>query len=60
VPVNPQTDTVPVEQLMELRKSGQAPATSMPAVQFVPVPVAPPADQPANPGLSASPPASKK
>ena len=56
VPVKPDKETVPVEQLMELRKAGQPPATQAPAVQFVPVPMAPAADQPANPGLKASPP----
>jgi pilus assembly protein CpaC len=53
VPVNPEKETVPVEQLLELRKAGQAPAAPVaPTVQFVPVPVAPAPDQPANPGLS--------
>jgi pilus assembly protein CpaC len=61
VPVNPTNETVPVEQLLELRKAGQTPAVSLPpAVQFVPVPVAPAADQPASPGIAATPPASKK
>jgi len=58
VPVSPEQETVPVEQLMELRKAGQAPAAPAPPVQFVPVPVLPAADAPANPGVHAAPPAS--
>jgi pilus assembly protein CpaC len=61
VPVNPENETVPVEQLMELRKAGQAPAAPVaPNVQFVPVPAAPAQDQPANPGLSQTPMPAKK
>ena len=61
VPVKSEQETVPVEQLLELRKAGQAPAVPMPpAVQFVPVPMAPPPDPPANPSLSAAPMAAKK
>ena len=61
VPVHPESETVPVEQLLELRKAGQAmPAATPAAVQFVPVPVGPQADPPANPGLGATPPAAKK
>lgn len=57
VPVHPVEDTVPVEQLQQLRKS-QTPAATAPAVQFVPVPVSPDPAQPANPGLNpAAPPA---
>jgi pilus assembly protein CpaC len=58
VPVSPEQATVPVEQLMELRKAGQAPAATTPPVQFVPVPVPPAAEAPANPGVHAAPPAS--
>ncbi len=57
VPVKPERETVPVEQLIELRKAGQQPAPQTPAVQFVPVPVAPGVEQPPNPGLQAAPPA---
>jgi pilus assembly protein CpaC len=56
VPVKPEQETVPVEQLLELRKQGQAPVTQ-PAIQFVPVPVAAAPLQPANAGLNATPPA---
>jgi pilus assembly protein CpaC len=59
VPVTPQSETVPVEQLMELRKAGQAPAAPA-AVQFVPVPVAPAAEPQSSPGLPSTPPAAKK
>lgn len=52
VPVKPEQETIPVEQLLEMRKAGQQQSQSAPAVQFVPVPVAPPAQQPANPGLN--------
>jgi pilus assembly protein CpaC len=60
VPVKAEQETVPVEQLLELRKAGQAPATPMPAVQFVPVPVAAPAEQPPNPGLNGAAPAASR
>jgi len=55
VPVTPAKETVPVEQLLELRKAGQTPAAAMPAVQFVPVAVPAAATQPANPGLTSAP-----
>ena len=58
VPVTPEQETVPVEELIEMRKAGQAPAAPAPPVQFVPVPVVPPADAPANPGVHAAPSAS--
>ena len=58
VPVKAEQETVPVEQLMEMRKAGQAPAAPAPPVQFVPVPVAPAAEMPANPGIHAAPSAS--
>jgi len=61
VPVKPDSETVPVEQLMEMRKAGQATSAPMPAaVQFVPVAVAPPSEQPANPGLTPASPAPRK
>jgi pilus assembly protein CpaC len=39
VPNKPQTETVPVEQLQELKRAGQPVNPPMPAVQFVPVPM---------------------
>ena len=51
VPVKSEQETVPVEQLLEMRKAGQPAAPPQPAIQFVPVPVAPSPQQPANPGL---------
>jgi pilus assembly protein CpaC len=39
VPNTPTTETMPVEQLQELRRAGQPATPPMPAVQFVPVPV---------------------
>jgi len=39
VPNKPETETMPVEQLQELKKAGQPATPPMPAVQFVPVPV---------------------
>ena len=57
VPVKPEQETVPVEQLQELRKAGQSPAVRAPVVQFVPVAVPESAPQPANPGWNATPPA---
>jgi hypothetical protein len=57
VAVKPEQDTVPVEQLIELRKAGQAAVPAPPAVQFVPVPVAPAPDQSINSGLSPAVPA---
>jgi pilus assembly protein CpaC len=51
VPVKPEPQTIPVEQLIQIQKGQHPPAPAMPAVQFVPVPVTPPPSQPANPGL---------
>ena len=57
VPVHPEQETVPVERLLEMRKAAQTPATqTAPAVQFVPVPMAPAPTHPANPGIDAAPP----
>jgi pilus assembly protein CpaC len=55
VPVKPETETVPVEQLMELKKAGQPANPPMPAVQFVPVPVGPAQSQPSSPTLTPAP-----
>jgi len=53
VPVKPPTDTMPVEQLIQQRKEGQAaPPATMAPFQIVPMPTAPPS---ANPGLAATP-----
>ena len=53
VPNKPETETVPVEQLQELRKMGQPVNPPMPAVQFVPVPIATaPTTTPGNAGPS--------
>lgn len=52
VAVKPERETVPVEQLLELRKAGQTVAPAPAAVQLIPVPVVPTAEQPANPGLT--------
>jgi pilus assembly protein CpaC len=52
VPVKAEQETVPVEQLLELRKQGQ-PQQAAPAVQFVPVPIAPPTQAESNPGMKA-------
>jgi Flp pilus assembly secretin CpaC len=60
VPVTPEQETVPVEQLLELRKAGQQTSTPAPAVQFVPVPVAPAAEQPAGNGLNPATPAGSR
>ncbi|MCX6630136.1 MAG: hypothetical protein NTW28_21160 [Candidatus Solibacter sp.] len=52
VPVKPPTDTMPVEQLVQQRKEGQAPPpATMQPFQIVPVPTAPPS---VNPGLTPS------
>jgi pilus assembly protein CpaC len=53
VPVKPPTDSMPVEELIQQRKAGQAapPATLQP-FQIVPVPTAPPS---VNPGLTPAP-----
>jgi pilus assembly protein CpaC len=54
VPVKPPADSMPVEQLIQQRKEGQAaPPATMQPFQIVPVPTAPPS---VNPGLT--PPAS--
>ena len=50
VPNKPETETMPVEQLQELRKAGQPATPPMPAVQFVPVPVPQSVPQPGLPG----------
>ena len=55
VPVKPETESLPVEQLQEIRRQGQPATPPMPAIQFVPVPVAPTPPQPANPGLTPTP-----
>jgi pilus assembly protein CpaC len=60
VPVTPQQETVPVEQLLELRKAGQQTSTPAPAVQFVPLPVAPAADQAGGNGLNPAVPAGSR
>jgi len=50
VPNKPETETMPVEQLQELRRAGQPATPPMPAVQFVPVAVPPSTPQPSLPG----------
>jgi len=55
VPVKPETESLPVEQLQEIRRQGQPATPPMPAIQFVPVPVAPTPTAPANPGLAPTP-----
>ena len=53
VPVNPPVDTLPVEQLVEDTKQGQAaPAPTVPAFQIIPMTPVPPA----NPGIPTTPP----
>jgi pilus assembly protein CpaC len=47
VPNRSETETIPIEQMQELKKSGQPAQQPMPAVQFVPVPVQPGTQQPA-------------
>jgi pilus assembly protein CpaC len=50
VPVKPPSDSMPVEQLIQQRREGQAaPPATMQPFQIVPVPTAPPS---ANPGLT--------
>jgi pilus assembly protein CpaC len=39
VPVKAETESLPVEQLQEMKRAGQPAAPPMPAIQFVPVPV---------------------
>jgi pilus assembly protein CpaC len=51
VPVKSEQETVPVEQLQELRRAGQ-PTNPQPAIQFIPVPVPQGAPQPSLPGPS--------
>jgi pilus assembly protein CpaC len=52
VPVKPPSDSMPVEQLIQQRKEGQAaPPATMAPFQIIPMPTAPPS---ANPGLSPS------
>src|SRR5262249_16288838 len=41
VPVKAETESLPVEQLQELKRAGQPTTPPMPAIQFVPVPVSP-------------------
>ena len=55
VPVKSLQESVPVEQLQELKRAGQPQNPQTPAVQFVPVPVPQPSSSPSNPGLSGSP-----
>jgi pilus assembly protein CpaC len=51
VPNKPETETMPVEQLQEMKRVGQPATPPMPAVQFVPVPVPQtPSTQPGLPG----------
>jgi pilus assembly protein CpaC len=52
VPNKPETETMPVEQLQELKKAGQPATPPMPPVQFVPVPVPQGSSQPSLPGPS--------
>ena len=53
VPVNPPVDTLPVEQLVEDTRQGQAaPAPTVPAFQIIPMTPVPPA----NPGIPTAPP----
>jgi hypothetical protein len=50
VPVKPPSDSMPVEQLIQQRKEGQAaPPATMQPFQIVPMPAAPPS---VNPGLA--------
>ena len=51
VPVQPPADSVPIEELIQQQKEGQAPAAPTMPVQFVPVPV-PAAPAPANAGMA--------
>jgi pilus assembly protein CpaC len=51
VPVTPTQGTVPVEQLRKQEQPAPA-AAAPPAVQFIPVPIAPPTQQPVNPGAA--------
>jgi pilus assembly protein CpaC len=51
VPVKPPTDSIPVEQLIEQRKEGQAAPQANPQFLIVPAPTAPPS---VNPGLTPS------
>jgi pilus assembly protein CpaC len=39
VPNKPETETIPIEQMQDLKKAGQPAQQPLPAVQFVPVPV---------------------
>lgn len=59
VPVKPEQETMPVEQLMESQKAGQEKASPMAPIQFVPVPVAPAPTQNPNPGALRPPPANE-
>jgi pilus assembly protein CpaC len=53
VPVKPASESMPIEQLIQQRKEGQAaPPATMQPFQLVPVPAAPP---PVNPGLAPTP-----
>jgi pilus assembly protein CpaC len=55
VPVKPASETVPVEELMQQQKQGQAtPSANVPQFQLIPVPV-PTAAPSANPGLTPAP-----
>jgi len=55
VPVQPPSDSVPIEELIQQQKMGQAPPNpAMPQFQLVPVPV-PQAAGPASPGLAPTP-----
>jgi pilus assembly protein CpaC len=52
VPVKPPAESMPVEQLIQQRKEGQAaPPATMQPIQLIPVPAAPPS---MNPGLPSS------
>ena len=54
VPNKPETETMPVEALQELKRAGQPATPPMPAVQFIPVPITPSGTAPqASPGLGA-------
>jgi len=55
VPVKSEQDSVPVEQLQELKRAGQPQNPQAPAVQFVPVAVPQPPTQPGSPGLTSAP-----
>jgi pilus assembly protein CpaC len=52
VPVKTETESLPVEQLQEIRRQGQPAAPPMPAIQFVPVPVPATPAQPGSMGQS--------